>query len=616
MRQIDKGMELPATESYHTSPEFFTTLATENLKENISKKWETFVKAVMKILERFGEFLRRIVKKIKGRFKKKAGEENKYFEREGEGESTSEEGKAERMEVTKDYTLASCYVDMGNEANFRTFLRRMEYLIKLLHFVELAASKHGYITNAVIKAGDAIVENEVWDKIVGGKTQEVLDDFIEKLGAVVNGNEASVVISDTTRVVMPLENIASYPALEFDDSKMVTLTLPEDPQTLGRKLAERSDKILKATDSLIKTAKQTIDDGPDLKKVTNPVARAKLTELMPIYSKRMALFSRSLKMAQAAMDIADGIAADITGTKDEQLAKEAFIDYLDYLDLATESADKNKETMWKKMVDKLKWLYAKLADFIKKIKAKFRGNGEGKAGDNNSKFKQGESDDKSKGGEERVPLEFYDVSPTLIGWGDLFSDVSFLKLMENLPTILEMNDQFINRLNTKGFTEDAVNYDDEEWEIKLETVKKNMIDYFKSLPNSSSWDDGMWRVYISSNVYFEIDTNRILDYPSFIVEKVEQTKLVLPKDLKGYNEKLHGYVTTAQKAVEKTVILSSPDYNRVNDEKAKERLSDRKILLAFGNRAATTYKVCDFITDVLYFGRTMVADINQELKHQ
>lgn len=628
MRQIDSDFEPPAIEQYNLSNSLYTTLALEDLKENIKGKWAAFIKAIKSIFKRIRDFIKEQYHRMKAKFKRtKAGDKNSHFKREDESNNTSTE--QEEVEASKDspkpvtskYTLERCFIDMGDQADANTLLERLEYTITLMRLVNVVCGRQGGIWTTIVQSQADQGAPETMQKTIQASAQDVMD-YIQEAGGELKGNVLTLKVSETVSIVMVLDDYTSFPVFEIKEGNEVTIDIPDDRQNYAKKLSEASYKVIMKADSFYKDAAKLPNDEVTLTKVTDPEIQGIIIKLGKMYSARLKLTQMMSKLLNAVTDIAEGIAADINGSKDERLAKEAFDDYLEYLDLAVESADKNKEGMWKKMVAKLKWLYGKLIDFLKKIKAKLRGNKKGKAGDSNGTFERGgEEEETSKGSNTetattKLPLEFYTAPPSLFGWGDRTDDVSFVELLENLPAILECNDQFANRLDTKGFAEDALNYDDEEWEIKLETVKKNMIDYFKSLPDSSEMDNGIWRKYISTNVYFEIDTTSVLDYPSLIVKKASPEKLTLPSDLKAYKEDVQKYVNTTAKAVDRIVILSAPDFGGIHDEKAKERLSNPKVLAAFGNRAVTAYKTCDFISDVLFFGRTMVADIEVELKRQ
>lgn len=320
MKQIDKGMELPATESYITFPEFFTTLAIENLKENIGNKWKEFVKAIKKVYERVRDFLKVQFQKLKNNFKRKAGEKNSKFERETEGgeqstddsqdktkteepakTSSADMPEVEVMPKVKSYEMAFAYFEWNGSANAETFVQRIKHLTTLAAMADKISKVHDtrVITEAAVNLDD-----EEWTKFLQSKGQEVLDIIVEDFGGQVRGYEVKLSITENVNIFMRLQNILSYPELVIDLKSKGKLEFPDDTEAYTSTLNQTLRTTLKSLDDFF------IFGVPDFTRLTDPRAQQRIADAMPIYNKRAKLTADIGRLISDCIDIAQNILAD------------------------------------------------------------------------------------------------------------------------------------------------------------------------------------------------------------------------------------------------------------------------------------------------------------------
>lgn len=317
MRQIDKGMDLPATESYHTSPEFFTTLAVESLKENIQGKWEAFVKAIKAIFKKIKEMAVKAYERMKSKFKRKAGDKNSHFTRDNEKEENTD---TEEGNVTQDkpkpevnsYTLDRSYIDMDNRADIQTMLERLEYTHKLLSLTNVMTGRHGGIHTSILQSQANMGAPEALRKSIQSNSQEVME-MLEEAGGKLKGHSMILTVSETVAIVMKLEDYTSFPAFVIETGQEVVIELPTDRQNFGDKLAQANSKLIDASLRWFKEISKLPGDEVTLEKVTDPESRAIVMKLAKLYSNRLKLTADMSKLVDGLTSIAGGIAADIKG---------------------------------------------------------------------------------------------------------------------------------------------------------------------------------------------------------------------------------------------------------------------------------------------------------------
>lgn len=333
MKQIDKGMELPATESYYTSPEFFTTLAVEGLKENISSKWKALVAAVKKVYERVRDFLKAQFQKLKNNFNRKAGAKNDKFERETEGgEESTDNEEGQKTETPKDqtqktetpkeesvkttsadmpkveplpkvlsYNMSYAFFEMDGSANAQTFVQRIKYLPTLGTIVDKISNVHD--TKNITTAA-AELDDDAWQKFLQSKGQEVLDIIVDDLGGKVRGHDAVYSITENINITMRLQNLMSYPELTINLKSKGKLEFPSDTESYTNLLNQTLKTTLKSMDDFF------IFGVPDFSRVTDLRTQQRLMDLMPIYSKRAKLMGDMGRLISDCIDIAQNILAD------------------------------------------------------------------------------------------------------------------------------------------------------------------------------------------------------------------------------------------------------------------------------------------------------------------
>lgn len=323
MRQIDSDFEPPAIEQYNLSKTLYTTLALEDLKENIKGKWAAFIKAIKVIFKRIRDFIKEQYHRMKAKFKRtKAGDKNSHFKREGDEANTSTEPEQEEVEVSKDspkpviskYTLERCFIDMGDQADANTLLQRLEYTIVLMRLVNVVCGRLGGIWTTIVQSQATQGAPETMQKTIQASAQEVME-YIQEAGGELKGNVLSLKVSETVSLVMTLDDYTSFPVFEIKEGNEVSLEIPDDRQNYAKKLSDATYKVVMAADNFYKDAAKLPDDEVNLTNVTDPDAQAIIIKLGKMYSARLKLTQMMSKLITAVTDIGDGIAADINGTK-------------------------------------------------------------------------------------------------------------------------------------------------------------------------------------------------------------------------------------------------------------------------------------------------------------
>lgn len=327
MERIDPEFNLPAIEQYHLSSELYTTLATESLKENIKGKWEAFVKAIKKILKQLRDFIANSYQRIKSKFKRKAGDKNDHFKR-GKGEEEAEpemnEGDTGRVEpdsgessakkkIPTEYTMDRCWLDMDDEASIDSLKRRMKYTAVLMTSVVEISDAVGGMQTSILQtlANTALTEN--LEKVAKANAQATMD-VLNDLGGYFEGRTVNVDISETVRIMMPLEDINSFPSFEIKKGNMVTIeapTMPNERAALGKELHELNVEIVNKAERFYKEVVNTHKDEVKLDKVTDPEARKIIMKLGKMYTLRIRFIRDMSDLVNGATDIAGGMAADL-----------------------------------------------------------------------------------------------------------------------------------------------------------------------------------------------------------------------------------------------------------------------------------------------------------------
>lgn len=314
MKQINVGTEpMLASESKTVFSKYFPVLAHEALKDGIREAWDKFLAFIKNINKRFLDALSNLVNRVRKFFKKKAGDKNSNFEREGE-QTEEPEDKSEGFKLPKTYKMSSCYIDMGGEANAESLISRLVYSRKLIGTAEVLVAQHGGLAASFFEAAEKFTDNTQWEDFVGQRTQHVLDILMENLNATVESGRAIVKISETAQIIMLLtDNAASFPHLLLDKEKQVDLTLPNDPKKFGREISRLAKALLDPIMRSINESRKILAEREynELAKVKDDTVRQRMMTLGTLVTRRSLFNKDILGLVTTTQDIADGIAADI-----------------------------------------------------------------------------------------------------------------------------------------------------------------------------------------------------------------------------------------------------------------------------------------------------------------
>lgn len=611
MRQIDKGMDLPATETYHTSPEFFTTLAVEGLKENISAKWSEFVKAFKSIYKRFINFLSEAISKLKQRFSKKSKSTDQI-----------EDDSEERREalLNKEYTVPKCWVDMGSEASADTLIERLDYLPKLLSFVDVATGQHGGVAKSLITAPEMFVQTDQWSEFTKSRTQAVLDYFVDELGATVNNQRASLSISDTVNIIMPLIDVASFPSLKINEDETTTFKLPENLTSYVDKLNKSSIQLFKKTERFINETKKIFNDEPDISKITNPEARKKIMELMPIYNKRLTLVNKTLKLSNATLDVAYGIVDDFNGTT--TLEKESFYNEIDLLMLGTEGLKDSLQNKWKTFIAAIAKIYGQVKEFIKKQIQKLKNNFKRKKGEESNKFERdsetNKTEDTSNPDVDNQPstdqqvvekIKSYTMSNAFFEMNGEANAKSFIEKLIYLTKLGNAAVKIANVHDTRPFVSAAMELDDDSWKRFVQSKGQEVLDIIIDDLDAKVRGHEV-KCEISENIYILMRLQNMHSYPEFVIDYEPKGTLEFPEDTKAFTSELDKVLKNTVKSLENFVVWEVPNFNQVSDTKAQERLVD--LMPVYNKRAILLSKIGKLVTDCLDIGQHILADLDYQ----
>lgn len=324
MKQIDKGMELPATESYTTFPEFFTTLAIENLKENIGNKWKTIVAAIRKVYERVRDFLKAQFQKLKNNFKRKPGADNKHFERESteqepppkqtqttteqveEQETTKQAEKPKEKEVefvprTERYKMSLAYFEFGGSANKDSFIQIIELLPKLTDLYAKLEKSHNIRSVATAALN---LEDDEWATFLRERAQEILDILVEDYAAETKGYNVDLRIAENISVKMRLQDHNSFPELEINLGNQGTLEITNEDKDYLVKLDKHSHDVINRLQGFF------IFGVPDFSNIQDTRAQQRLADVMPLFNARAKLATSIGRFSSSVIDISESILAD------------------------------------------------------------------------------------------------------------------------------------------------------------------------------------------------------------------------------------------------------------------------------------------------------------------
>lgn len=589
MRQIDTEYEIPAVESYTNNPNFYTTLAIESLKDNIKGKWEAFLKAVKAIFKRIKDYVSGLYQKFRRRFKRKAGDKNGYFEREGENgqeESTEQEDvhveKDSAKPITSDYTIDRFYIDMGDRADASSLLERLQFMSKLIHIVDVTCSRYGGINGELLKTLSSNDLPDTLQKQIQSIAQSNVDQLLEFGFKLKDGKSVILEISETLSIEMPLEDINSFPAYNIKEGNEVTITLPNDRNNYADKLQKASNDLIDKSLKFFKDSSKLAESEMSLEKVTNPNSREIVMKMASLYTARMKLTTQTCKLLNAITEIADGIEADIRG----QAA-----------DLATESADGNKLSAWKRFVEMLKKIYAKIKSTLKATWDKIKGGGKEDNGKN--KFEYEEKKDEETGEVHKQPVGVT-VRNCNLGFGTDTNLETMKQRINLIPTILEWDKELSSIWDSASVATAALNLDDQEWQDFVQERKQETFNFVQSLPNTKN-ENGKVIAHICDSYYIQMEKDDT--YPTIIMDQQATTFIVLDESKKEVileNGKMIDELTRKLKGV---VVTAETDWSGIKSEEAINRVMTLNSI--YGNRAMVSYRLVDSVTQTLNDSRSI-----------
>lgn len=311
MRQIDPSMISATTESYGQPIATTVILAHEALKDNIANAWKKFLEVLKRIGAAIKEKAKQFTDFLRGKRKRKAGEENAGFEREEiKDETPPETPEGETPSFKKDqvmryfYKMPLAYFEVGDEADERTFLRRICANVKLAKFA--SEIDEIYSTKNIAQAAMDAETEEEWLEFLGLTSYKVADILTKELGAQREGDFLVAYITEHLTIKFDMTESGTWPVLELD--------------LAGGHLSINGDIVAYATDleKAIEITKKDVSkyvmwEVPNFQRISDERAKDRLMGLMPLYSKR-AKFSTDLgKLIETIIGAAEGILADISG---------------------------------------------------------------------------------------------------------------------------------------------------------------------------------------------------------------------------------------------------------------------------------------------------------------
>ena len=303
MRQIDGGPDIPAVEVNGGNLALVLNLSHEDLKESIAKGWDAFVKAVRAVYQKIKDFFADIWKRL--RRKKKAGDPNSSFER--EGEEKTEDGEVTTPLEFK-YKMKLAYFETGDVSDAKGFLNRIGATPKITTVISKLLTV--FDTTIILKRLSEISktgDDQAWDNYVNTLFNN-LRGIMKSTNAFDEDGDLVVYFTEHFRLRMSGNN---YPVLEVDDDEG-TLEIPEDIKAYAKTLSEVNKIAHKNLEKFF------IFAAPNMDGVNDEVLRKRLIGLMPTFNQRAKLNKDYGIVSAAILEAGEGVLADLEGTLNDQ----------------------------------------------------------------------------------------------------------------------------------------------------------------------------------------------------------------------------------------------------------------------------------------------------------
>lgn len=345
MKQINAKYEIPAHEQMSGPCINTVALATEALKENVSAKWTKFVDAIKSMYRRLRDYIkktvRRLREKIRNTFKgsgkqgasgkgtSEGGKEQPKQESKSESSSTAEKKEPEkapevRAEETPDdvepeqvkgevavpdkevIKVRKCFIDMGSEANIETLAERLKYEVKLANFTLKMVVQHSFDT----LANGMLSSVSGWENESQSLVQNVLEEFMDGLGATVRFDVAIAKISETFSIKMPLEDHNSYLMYDLSGDEEIELDQPEDIEGYKNLISPTMGELFDILGKMEELGDKAENEFKVLTSTDNEELRNRVVSISPVLQKRITFIVNTIRLIKetttAAVRLVEG----------------------------------------------------------------------------------------------------------------------------------------------------------------------------------------------------------------------------------------------------------------------------------------------------------------------
>ena len=280
MRQVDKSMDLPSTESYNNNPSFFVTLAHEGLKENLGKTWKKFIEVLRSLVKSANDFCFKILTKIKGMFSKKKAEPAKEAD----------------TDTMKTHTVQKNLAAIDGEVSLDSILKRVDGAAKLANLGVTISVPFSFM-NVLAMAMARDYEQEFKDR-----QRHVLEKIQEAFPTKQKGTEYIADIGDGVTLQTNPDMDVSYPTLVIEDLGTAEVEVSGDNTKNYPHYNKHVPDLIKALDRLLAEIRSSSDDIEKIQKHDNETFQDRIIRFAPLLTKRLAnirkIFSYSEKVCE------------------------------------------------------------------------------------------------------------------------------------------------------------------------------------------------------------------------------------------------------------------------------------------------------------------------------
>lgn len=299
MRQVDKSMDLPSTESYNNNPSFFVTLVHEGLKEGIGKAWDVFIKSLIALYKRITAFCTKIFNKLRNGFK------------------TTNFKKTETITEVK-VTVPKHLAGWDGNVDSSTFSQRIDTCQKLITVVAGASELINFMSLSRA-TGNRDPQNFI---------EYCYSDIERSMGNVFGadakgGKEGlTVELGDGASLVLDKDVNIIYPHLDVDDSQgEVEIVLnSSDVSKMYDDSRMKIPKLIRGAEKLLRATSFAKDQVETFGKLELPEAKELAMSLQAAFSARAKLLTQSFTYVNKIADVHNHIMEAIAKSEGESNA--------------------------------------------------------------------------------------------------------------------------------------------------------------------------------------------------------------------------------------------------------------------------------------------------------